>query len=332
LLLKYLKRQGHHVSICTNGGDSLDRVKELGIPVYTNRSLSAKSSFIKSINYLTEITQKEETQIVHSHHRYYELLANSLKKNKKIHTVFTALSIVDKRYFIEYKSDRIIAISKCVKEMLTDKFGVDESRISQIPNFADSEELLNQQHSKTKESKPSYDGKIVILSVGRYHREKDFETLLRAVSLINDYRIKLLLIGEGEDKAGYERMIEEFSLDVDLIEPQRYLQKYFNAADMCVLSSVRDPLPGFMLQSGLHKKAFIGSDVDGIQELIIDGKNGLLFRRKDERELADRITRFITNKELAEKCALALNQLVISGFTENTVIPEIEELYLSLIN
>jgi glycosyltransferase involved in cell wall biosynthesis len=287
-------------------------------------------------------------------------LANSVNKKKKVHTVFTALSLVDKRYFVEYKSDRIIAVSNCVKDMLIKRFNVDVDKISLIPNFVDSEEVDRESSIVNRESKViSRESSIVnressivnreskvmsressmanrqsetvnILSVGRFHKEKNYETLLKAIALLKEYKIKLILVGEGDEKEKYESIIKSKSLDVELMAPQRDLTQFFKDADICILTSIRDPLPTFMLQSGLHKKPFIGSDVDGIPEVIKNGENGLLFGKKHEFELSEKIKLFIEDKLLAEKCAGNLNRLVSEKYTEKTVIPEIEKLYKGL--
>ena len=126
LLLKYFNTNGHNVYLCKNNGDSFDRVEQFGIKVFKNKSLSSKTSFVNSVNYISKIISEYDINVIHSHHRYYELLGNAYTKNKKVHTVFTALSLVDKRYFIEYKSEKIIAVSECVKRMLIDKFKINK--------------------------------------------------------------------------------------------------------------------------------------------------------------------------------------------------------------
>ncbi|MBK8551312.1 MAG: glycosyltransferase family 4 protein [Ignavibacteria bacterium] len=360
LILKYLKKAGHNVFLCTNDGDSFDRLEDQGIPVFINESLSRKSSFLKSAKYISDIAETHNIDILHSHHRYYELLANSLIKKNKIRTVFTALSIVDKRFFVEYKSDRIIAVSNCVRDVLIKKFNVNENKIFLIPNFVDSEEVVNRESSignrqseignrKSEIGNRETDvvnrqssivnrelsranNKINILSVGRFHRDKDFETLFKAIALLKDYKIKLTLIGEGEEKDRYENIIKLNDLNAELIPPQRDLNQFFNNADLCVLTSIRDPLPGFMLQSGLHKKPFIGSDVDGISEVIINEKNGLTFEMRNEIQLSEKIVMFVNNADLAKRCAKNLNELVTRKYTEKTVMPEIEKLYISLLS
>lgn len=322
LLLKYFKKKGHNVFLMTNRGDSFDRLSESGIPCNVDASLSRKTSFVSSLKKISAKVDSLNIDIIHSHHRYFELLTNSVKKKSKVNTVFTSLSIVDKRFYVEYKSDKIIAVSNCIRDMLVNKFNVNENKISMIPNFVDSEE-----YSDKRKTFP--DDSFCILSAGRFHRDKNYETLIKAVSLISGHRIKLILIGEGPEKNKYETLIQKYSINAELIPPQRDLRKYFDIADICVLSSVRDPLPGFMLQSGLHRKPFIGSDTDGIAEVIENNNNGLLFEKKNEHELSEKIKFFIENRQTALNCADNLNKLVFEKFTERSVIPQIENLYQS---
>lgn len=327
LLLKYLKKSGHNVYLFTNGGDSFDRITEYSIPYFTERSLSDKYSFLKSVKSICKIVEENKIDIIHSHHRYYELMANAVRKRIRIKTVFTALSIVDKRYFVEYKSDQIIAVSNSVREMLINKFNVRKNKIVLIPNFTDSEEL-----KLIKEYKSGKNKTYNILSAGRFHKEKDHFTLIKAISILNKKKIniKLTLIGEGEENSNIEKLIKEYNINAEIISPVKDLYSFINEADLCVLSSVRDPLPGFMLESGLIGKPFIGSDVDGISDTITDGINGLLFKKRDPEDLAGKIEVFKEDKAFSKKCAESLHKLIISNFTEKKVMPEIESLYKRL--
>jgi glycosyltransferase involved in cell wall biosynthesis len=329
LLLKYLKRSGHNVILFTNGGDSFERLEESGVKIFQNKSYSQKTSFLKSVKELSEIIDTNKIEIIHSHHRYFELMANSAAKicGQKVETVFTALSIVNKRYGVEYKSDKIIAVSNCVKEMLINKFKINSERVTLIPNFVDSEEI-DKNHLVKIDKKEKISGCINILSIGRFHKDKDQLTLLESVKKISENtEVSLTLIGEGEEKEKYVDYIFKNSLNVKLIPPQKDLKEYFEQADICVLASVRDPFPGFMLQSGMYKKPFIGADTDGISELIIDNENGLLFQKKNSDELAAKIEFLIKNKTEADKFAENLHWYVMDKFTEKQVMPEIEKLY-----
>lgn len=317
--------------LLTNGGDSLDRLDEYGIKYLIVKNLHSKNviTFIKNVNYVKDLVKENNIGILHTHHRYSEFIAvraSGLLRGKKVKTVLTSLSFVGRKYNVEFKSDRIIAVSNTVKEMLTRRFKAPEWKITVIPNFTDTEEINELEilsQSKSRRRSSTYN----ILAIGRFHHEKNFEVLLKALNLLKDRKIKLILVGEGDRHNDYRNYINRRRLDVEIIIPQKNLIEYFLSADLCVLPSVRDPFPNFMLQSGLHKKPFIGANVDGIAELIVDGKNGLLFKSGNVQELAEKIELFRTNPELSQNCASQLYSDVINNYTQEFIAPKIEKLY-----
>lgn len=216
--------------------------------------------------------------------------------------------------------------------MLRDRFKVAENKITLIPNFTDTSELNRKRTPRgvRRNEKPSH--KIYnILAVGRFHKEKNFEILLQALKNVSDKNIKITLIGEGPKEQDYRKYITRHKINAELIGPQKDLTNYLDNADVCILPSVRDPFPGFMLQAGLFKKPFIGSNVDGISELIITGSNGLLFESGNADDLAQKIIQFINKPSLSKKCAENLHKDVLKKYTEKSVIHAIEKLYKNLM-
>ncbi len=326
LLMKYLKSRGHFVHLLTNRGDSLERA---GNDFTLIPRLSEKYSFVSSVSRLSEIIKKLNINIIHSHHRYYELMANSVS-GRQHKTVSTALSIVDKRYFVDYKSDKIIAVSNTVKQMLLKKFRVSEMKIELIPNFVDSGEI---HYSANNFDEPSKRKEMfTVLSVGRFNKEKDQMTLLRAVNLLKGRDVRLILIGDGEEEMTLKNYASSHKLNVEFFPTRKNLKNFFEAADMCILTSVRDPLPSFMLQSGLHSRPFAGADTDGISEVIENGVNGLLFPKRDERSVAKAIEEFMNNRRFSSSMANELHKKVIRQYTEKSVVSKIEKLYQSLLS
>jgi glycosyltransferase involved in cell wall biosynthesis len=333
LLLKYLKRK-HNVYLFSNGGDSFERLSEENIPYKIIKGLRSRNpiSFAGNIKDVRSFVIENSIDVIHTHHRLAELIGIQAKRlitGKKPKTVFTSLSLVSRRYNVEFKSDRIIAVSNTVSDMLTGRFKVNRQKIDMIPNFVDTDEI---HYHEITALRTSGRGKYYnILAIGRFHHEKNFETLLKALSIIKNRKIRLILIGEGDNDIDYRKYIMLHDLNVEIIIPQKNLNSYFDSADICVLPSVRDPFPNFMLQAGLHKKPFIGANVDGIGELIKDGQNGLLFESRNEKELAEKILLFRKNKTLAAKCARNLHKDVINNYTQEFIIPKIEKLYRDLM-
>ena len=319
--------------LITNGGDSLDRLEKNNIKYIIFKSLKSKNfiSLASNIRSLKNVLAEHSIQIVHTHHRYSELLAVQtarMTSDRKFKTVFTALSLVNKKFRVEYKSDSIIAVSNTVKKMLTEKFRVKPGKINVINNFTDTEEIHELEIFSEHKSHGEY---FNLLAIGRFHHEKNFEVLLRALNILKDDKIKLILIGEGSKDIDYNKYIRRHKLNAEIVTPKRDLLEYFLIADVCILPSSKDPFPNFMLQSGLHKKPFIGTNVDGIGEMIEDGHNGLLFESGNETELSEKIHLFRVNRELAKTCSENLYSDVVNNYTQEFIVPKIENVYKSLV-
>jgi glycosyltransferase involved in cell wall biosynthesis len=330
LLLKYLKKIGHNVYLLTNGGNAFERINTLGIKYFIIKSLHSNIvySIAKNSPRLLEIIKTNKIEIIHTLHRKSEFIAiQTLKKNKinKIKTVFTSLSLVKRKYFIEFKSDKIIAISNCIYDMLKIKFNVPEKKIVRIPVFVENSEKSEEYLSGDK------DNTKIILFVGRFHKEKNLDVLLYAVSMIKDFKIKIVLIGDGNEISNYKKIINKHKLIVEFVAPLYNLKKYFENADICVLPSSIDPFPTFMLQAGLYCRPFIGSDVDGISEMIKNKYNGLLFENNDANDLKEKIELFLSDNVLSKKCAANLHNDVMLNHLADEHIIKIDLLYKNLL-
>ncbi|HRI85075.1 MAG TPA: glycosyltransferase family 4 protein, partial [Ignavibacteria bacterium] len=332
LLLKYLKRNGHEVFLCSNNPEAKERISDTGAEFFLMKELGDKKKLLKGKSVLTDFVEKKRIEVIHSHHRFSEFIANSVRKKTGVKTVFTALSIVDKRYFIEYRSDRLIAVSNSVKKMLINKFGVDGNKIHLIPNFTDTEELTDKipltEDVKKYLSEISQRRKVgfkIILTVGRFHKDKDQITLLKASESFKDNKFYFVFIGSGELYSLYSEFIKEKSINAILIPSQKDLRPFYEAADICVLCSLTEPLSGFLLQSGLFSKPFIGSDAEGILEVVRNNDNGLIFKRGDSAELKNKIFMLSEDSNLSGLLSAKLHEDVMKSFTEKTVMPQIEE-------
>lgn len=328
LLCKYLKKEGHNITLITNGGDSLERIKLLNIKYFIFKDLQKKNpiSIIKNLLKLKNICKIYNIDITHTHHRYNDLLTHLLKMIVNTKNVISVLSIFKRKKIFNYKSEIIIAVSNSVKENLINIFKQKSSKIKVIPHFI---EIPNQGNNyiniKINENQ------TVIFSAGRFHYEKNYETLIKAIGLLNSYKLTFLLIGEGNLEEKYISLARENNLNLNLKSAEKRLEEYFIGSTICVLPSVVDPFPFFMLESGVYKKPFIGSNVDGMKELIRHKENGLLFEPGNHYDLAEKIEMFLNDTQLMKKCAENLHKEVTEKYTAEKIMPQIIEIYENLL-
>lgn len=327
LLCKYFTQLGHNVHLLTNGGDSLKRLDELKISYTTIEDLHSNNPkiFASNIFKLRNLIKLHNIEIVHINHRKTEFLLNTMDMffDTKIKTVMTVLSILNDKWGLEYKTKNIIAVSKSVKNNLLRNFSVNPKNITIIPHFIENEVIDNTY--KNSNVKP------ILFSAGRFHPEKNYLVLLKAVTLLTECNIKVILAGEGIEKELYENYAMNNGIDLEIFEPTNNLNELFERARICVLPSIVDPFPHFMLESGIHRKPFIGSDIDGMSELITNEENGLLFQSNNHLELAGKIKIFLNHQELMKKCADNLHYQILTNYSPDKIVKEIENYYKGIL-
>ena len=106
----------------TNTGDSFDRLanlKNINLKLF-NFERDHKSIFKLIIHFLKlySFCRQNKIDIIHTHHRYPELLAILVSKFINLRTVTTVHSFVKGLNRISFRSHKIIAVSESVKEYL----------------------------------------------------------------------------------------------------------------------------------------------------------------------------------------------------------------------
>jgi colanic acid/amylovoran biosynthesis glycosyltransferase len=136
--------------------------------------------------------------------------------------------------------------------------------------------------NKRSASQPSREG-LVMLAVGRLHPVKDHAFLVRACRLLKDQEVpfECVIAGEGPERAFIERLIRDLDLTGQvrllghLSRPQ--LDLCYARADLVVLTSRSEGIPLVLMEAMAHGKTVLAPAINGIPELILDGKNGFLY-------------------------------------------------------
>ena len=131
-----------------------------------------------------------------------------------------------------------------------------------------------------------------IIHVGGFSFEKNHKDLLRIFRMIIDQRkdVQLHLIGDGPLKSQIESLSKELALN-DHISFYGFVNNpldYIKAADLLVLPSIIEGLPGVLLEAMYCKTPVIAYDVGGINE-IVKPQTGTLVEKDDKEVFAKAI-------------------------------------------
>lgn len=321
--------------VFTFGGDAVSKFQKNNLNVIiAQKKYSGVVNFLLIIIKLFKIIRANEIQIVHSHHRYFDLAAYIISKFVPIKTITSVQSKVNDKKLFSYKADILISCSRNIKEHLIENYGIKADRIKVVYNCVDTAEIkIDIEPNLLKKSLGINDQDTILGFIGRIDIvEKGVDLLLNSFKELNRQRnnLFLLLIGDGKDKEVIQRQINEERLKCKIIEAQENIFNYYSIIDIIILPSRVDPFPLVMLEAGIMRKAFIGSEVDGIKELIEDKKTGILFQPSNSNSLADAIRLILSDSELRDKIQNNLFERIHNEFTAEKILPLYKNIYLNL--
>ena len=335
LLRNLSEDESYKLYFITNGGDALDKLKNIGVTPFIlkfSRGWKNIINLFPNLNSLKEFCIKNGIDIIHSHHRYPEYLSYLISKSTKIKTITTVHSLVGGKNKFSFKSDRLIAVSKTVEKMLIEDYNVPANKIIMLYN---SIEPLNNDFGVNKESLRDKLGipsnSKIVLFLGRISKIKGIDLLIDAFKIVQAQRTKLflLIVGQIYDKR-LKHVLNNLPFNIKLIDPVKDPYPFYYLADIIVLPSREDPFPYVMLESGLFKKPFIGTNTGGIAEFIDDNINGLLFKNGSVNQLVEKINYILDNPEEAKIFGENLYSKVEKKISDDHYFQSIDNIYNEL--
>lgn len=140
-------------------------------------------------------------------------------------------------------ADRVVSCSREIGDELMTRCGLPAEKSCVIYNGIDPKEIAirSQESSADSEKVREPDGHLIV-SIGRLTYQKGHWHLIRAVRKLKDdgMKIKLIILGEGELRESYEKMIHAMGLDQTVFLPG-FLKNpcpYIVKADAVVFSSL----------------------------------------------------------------------------------------------
>lgn len=173
----------------------------------------------------------------------------------------------------------------------------------------------------------------VVLAAGRYGYQKNFESLIRAWSIVScrypDWTLRIR--GEGLD--GLDNILNELDVisSVSRDNSRNMLSEYLDSS-VFVLSSRYEGLGLVLLEAQVCGVPLVSYACKcGPRDIITDGENGFLVEVNNHEALAERMMLLMGSLELRQKMGKAA-KLHSKRFTEDVIMKKWEELFKSLVH
>lgn len=176
---------------------------------------------------------------------------------------------------------------------------------------------------------------VLLLFIARFTGHKQPLALIRAMAAVIKELpgIKLLMVGEGDEKKKALSLAKELMLEDHIIFlPFRQdVPDILHAADIYILPSLWEGLPIGLLEAMSMGKAVIATNVDGTSEIIRHQQNGYLIEPGNvQQELPRAILTLVADPALREKFGSGAVETVSHHFNAGLMTRQIERIYTRL--
>jgi glycogen(starch) synthase len=214
------------------------------------------------------------------------------------------------------RADRVIVCSHYMRGHVADVFGLDEERLSVIPNGIDPTELQAVADLDALRGDFAAPDERLVLLVGRLVYEKGFQLALDALPEVIERlgNVRFLVAGSGPHEgellkqasrlgiAGRGTFLGWIGDDV--------LHSLYRIADLCVVPSLFEPFGLVALEAMASGCPCIVADTGGLRE-VVPHDVGLRFRARDAGALGQMVERVLTDDGLRDRLVTEASEHVL---------------------
>jgi len=318
-LANSLKNFGYRSFVASNGGRMVPFLKKNNIKHF-NVPLHSKNPFVMFLNIwrLKKIIKKNAINVIHVRSRAPAWTALFCKKNNiklisTFHNIYGHSNIFKKKYNQGLaKSDKIIAISKFVKNSITKIYKISPKKIVVIQrgidlNYFNSKNILEQETVKFMKKHLIPLDKKIILFPGRYSDWKGQLKFIEVISKINDKNLFFLFVGDDKNKNYLKKIhnkIELYKLGSDcrLLGMQENMPLIYKLSSIIVSAPTKPEGFGRIVTEAMAMKKFvIAYNYGGVEEQIINLPEICKVTPKDQNELIKKIKEAVNISKVKHK-------------------------------
>ena len=270
---------------------------------------------------------------------------NPLWPEDKVHTGEKIVRFVES--YAMKSADIVIALNKTMYKVLAEKVRISPGKMVIVPNGVDTEFFRPRLKDEQILSKYELEEQSYILFVGRVSPEKGVHVLLQAFKQIANNipkSFKLVIVGpltgafNSAQQSSYAEAMMKYAKEklgervffTGAIDKNSLRILYSNAYCL-VLPSFAEAFGMVLVEAMASGTPPIGSTAGGIPDIIINGVNGLLFRKGDWKDLANKLQMLIQDKSFRDKLAHNARKFAEKNFSWNIVAEKIREIYNSIV-
>lgn len=332
-MIPQLRDKGYFVDILLFDGTETFLKRKIESEGFNIFSLSIGGNVYNPLYILKLLSYIPKYDIIHTHNtacQYYVAIARSFIGDKpKLVTTEHSTSNHHRNIFFFRLLDKWIY--HCYSAVIAISPQVATSLEMYLKRYIPIDIIYNGVNLKLYKDAYSIDRdntKIVVTMVAGFRKEKDQDTLIKSMALLNDKYI-LWLVGDGVRMNECKKIVDDLHL-IDRVlfwGVSNNIPNILKASDIMVMSSHWEGFGLAAVEGMAAGKPVIVSDVEGLSEVV--GDAGLLFERGDFETLASHIIKLSTNKDFYKEMSYKSAKQA-TKYSINQMVDQYIELYENL--
>jgi len=364
--LRFMASNGFDVKGVSSEGEELREVHEnegIAVEAITMSRKITPFQDLKSLWEMWNFLRKEKPQIVHTHTPKAGIIgmlaARLAGVPHRLHTV-AGLPLMEatgtKRKILNFvekltysSATRVYPNSKGLYDFILQNNFTQSNKLKIIANgssngidttFFSPDQVTEIERVTLREKLNIQPDDFVFVFVGRIVSDKGINELIKAFSELQTVEnkpagIKLLLVGGLENDLDplNPETLAEINQNKDIISVgfQQDVRSFFAIADALVFPSYREGFPNVVMQAGAMGLPSIVSDINGCNEIIIEGENGLIIPSKNVEKLKEKMLTLAKDKNLYTKLKGNSRRMIENRYEQSVVWNALLEEYEGLL-
>ena len=232
------------------------------------------------------------------------------------------------------ESDGVTAVSEYLKRE-TAELGDITADIEVIPNFIDTARFRPMQKDHFKQALCPNGEKLLV-------HVSNFRPVKRAIDVVEifyqihelGYGVKLLMVGDGPDRAAAEHRARELGVEADVrfLGKQDPVEEILSIADVFLMPSGSETFGLAALEAMSCGVPVVVSDIGGLPELVINGESGYLCELGDLEAFTRAVRRLLDDEDLLASMSITARARAVKHFDTDIIVPHYESYYEQIMD
>lgn len=223
------------------------------------------------------------------------------------------------------------AVSETSRGDLVRTYGLDPDRVRVIRRGVATTTVIDRGEGRSALRAAGVpDNAFVLLHVGSFTEEKNHAGLLRITERVCAEApfIHLVLVGEGPLWPQIQAMAPA---NVHLLGIRKDVSALMAGADVFLLPSTTEGIPGVVLEAAVQQLPSVAYDVGGVKEAVEDGATGRLIPKHDETGAACAVLDLVRRPEYRSVLGAAARRLVVEQYGLERSTDAFEAVYRQVV-